>query len=232
MPKNLLSLVMEQFCEFLIQSLAALIPVVDPIGLVPIFLSLSISTPLKVRRLFARRTAIYAVGVLIFFLLIGGSILRFFGISPEIVKIAGGIIVFKSGWQTLNSEPKLKPANNQDTHTREENYEDISFIPMTIPLSAGPGSIAVTLGLAAEAESSLNWQTGVNLLAVAIAIVIVGALLYLCLRYSNLLLLALKETGIKALSRLLGLFILAVGVKLILNGLADWVAQIVLNSAS
>jgi multiple antibiotic resistance protein len=99
---------------------------------------------------------------------------------------------------------------------------------MTIPLSAGPGSIAITLGLAAEAGESLNWQTGTNLLAVATAISIAGVLLYLCLRFSNLLLLALKETGIKALSRLLGLFILAVGVKLILNlnGLADWVANI------
>lgn len=218
---------MEQFCGFLVESLAALIPVVDPIGLVPIFLSLSIGTPLKLRRLFARRTAIYAVCVLIFFLLVGGSILRFFGISTEIVKIAGGIIVFKAGWQTLNSEPKLKPATNKEAQTYEENHEDISFIPMTIPLSAGPGSIAVTLGLAAEAGRSLDSQTGINLLAVTLAIIIVGALLYLCLRYSNLLLLALKETGIKALSRLLGLFILAVGVKLILNGLADWVANII-----
>lgn len=217
---------MEQFSNFLVESLAALIPVVDPIGLVPIFLSLSIGTPLKIRNKFARRTSIYAVCVLIFFLLIGGSILSFFGISTDIVKIAGGIIVFKSGWQTLNSEPKLKPAINTNTIAHEREYEDISFIPMTIPLSAGPGSIAITLGLAAEAGEDFNWQTGTNLLAVATAISIVGVLLYLCLRFSNLLLLALKETGIKALSRLLGLFILAVGVKLILNGLADWVANI------
>ncbi len=223
---------MEQFCGFLVQSLAALIPVVDPIGLVPIFLSLTVGIPLKLRKKYARQTAIYAVCLLIFFLLVGGNILRFFGISLEIVKIAGGIIVFKAGWQTLNSEPKLKPTTDKNPTTYEENYEDISFIPMTIPLSAGPGSIAVTLGLAAEAGHSFDWQTGINLLAVGLAIVIVGTLLYLCLRFSNLLLLALKETGIKALSRLLGLFILAVGVKLILNGLADWVAKIVLNSAS
>ena len=223
---------MEQFCGFLVQSLAALIPVVDPIGLVPIFLSLTVGIPLKLRKKYARQTAIYAVCLLIFFLLVGGNILRFFGISLEIVKIAGGIIVFKAGWQTLNSEPKFKPTTDKNLTTYEENYEDISFIPMTIPLSAGPGSIAVTLGLAAEAGHSFDWQTGINLLAVGLAIIIVGALLYLCLRFSNLLLLALKETGIKALSRLLGLFILAVGVKLILNGLADWVANIVLNSAS
>ncbi len=217
---------MEQFSSFLVESLAALIPVVDPIGLVPIFLSLSVGTPLKLRKKFVRRTSIYAVCVLIFFLLIGGSILNFFGISTDIVKIAGGIIVFKSGWQTLNSEPKLKPAVNKNLVAHENEYEDISFIPMTILLSAGPGSIAIILGLAAEAGESFDWQTGTNLLAVATAILIVGASLYLCLRFSNLLLLALKETGIKALSRLLGLFILAVGVKLILNGLADWVANI------
>lgn len=217
---------MEQFDDFLLGSLAALIPVVDPIGLVPIFLSLSVGTPLKIRRRFARRTAIYAISVLIFFLLVGGSILRFFGISLEIVKIAGGIIVFKAGWQTLNSEPKLKSLAEGKATTYEENHEDISFIPMTIPMSAGPGSIAVTLGLAAEAGRSFDWQTGINLLAVCLAILIAGALIYLCLRFSHLLLLVLKETGIKALSRLLGLFILAVGVKLILNGFAEWVAKI------
>ena len=217
---------MEQFCSFLVESLAALIPVVDPIGLVPIFLSLTVGTPLKLRRRFARQTAIYAVGLLIFFLLVGGSILNFFGISLEVVKIAGGIVIFKAGWQTLNSEPKLKPTADKNIATYEENHEDISFIPMTIPLSADPGSIAVTLGLAAEAGRSFNRQTGLNLLAVTLAIIVVGTLLYLCLRYSNLLLLALRETGIKALSRLLGLFILAVGVKLILNGLAEWVAAI------
>ena len=64
------------------------------------------------------------------------------------------------------------------------------------------------------------------MLAVCLAILIVGALIYLCLRFSNLLLLALKETGIKALSRLFGLFILAVGVNLILNGFAEWIAKI------
>ncbi|MGD1917882.1 MAG: MarC family protein [Pleurocapsa sp.] len=221
---------MEQFSNFLVESLAALIPVVDPIGLVPIFLSLSIGIPLQLRKKFARRTAIFAVCVLIFFLLVGGGILNFFGISTEIVKIAGGIIVFKSGWQTLNSEPKLKSTAEQDyTTARTKYYQDTSFIPMTIPLSAVPGSIAVTLGLAAEAGNGWNWETIVNLMAVASAILIVGALLYFCLRFSNLLLIALKETGIQALSRLLGLFILAVGVKLILNGLADWVAEIVLN---
>lgn len=216
---------MEQFHDFLLGSLAALIPVVDPIGLVPIFLSLTVGMPLKLRKQFARKTAIYAVAVLIFFLLVGGSILRYFGISLEVVKIAGGIIVFQAGWQTLNSEPKLKPTVS-DKATSEENHEDISFIPMTIPMSAGPGSIAVTLGLAAEVGRSFDKQTGINLLAVSLAIIILGGLIYMSLRFSNLLLLALKDTGIKALSRLLGLFILAVGVQLILNGLADWMAKI------
>jgi xanthine permease XanP len=129
---------------------------------------------LKLRKKFARRTSIYAVCVLIFFLIIGGSILNFFGISTDIVKIAGGIIVFKSGWQTLNSEPKLKPTANKNTVAHENEYEDISFIPMTIPLSAGPGSIAITLGLAAEAGASGDFGSpiylGVAFLVLAVII--------------------------------------------------------------
>lgn len=213
---------MQQFFEFALGSLAALFPVVDPIGGVPIFLILTASASKQIRWHFARRTALYVVLVLIVFLLVGGGVLRFFQISLEVVRIAGGIVVFHAAWQTMNAKPRLTPPENQAAIHRLDQHEDISFLPMTIPLLAGPGSIAVTLGLAAEAGRDFSLATLLNLGAASLAIALIGLMVYLSLRSSTLLLSWLGETGIQALSRTLGLFVLAVGVQLILNGLADW----------
>ena len=85
---------MEKFIEFIFGSLLALFPIVDPIGSVPIFLTLTASASDRVRHQFARRTALNVMVVLIVFLLVGGWILRFFGISLEVVRIAGGLSCF------------------------------------------------------------------------------------------------------------------------------------------
>lgn len=213
---------MQQFFEFALGSIAALFPVVDPVGGVPLFLILTSNVPKQLRWQFAQRTAFYVVLVLIAFLLVGGGLLRFFGISLAVVRIAGGIVVFHAAWETMNAKPKLTPPENQAATYRVEHHEDISFMPMTIPMLAGPGSIAVTLGLAAEAGSGFSLSTAINLAAASVAIALIGLMVYISLRSSTLLLTWLGQNGIQALSRMLGLFVLAVGVQLILNGVADW----------
>ena len=142
------------------------------------------------------------------------------------VKIAGGIVIFAAGWQALNEKPKLSEVEEKDAEEKVEHHQDIAFIPMTVPLLAGPGAIAVTLGLAAEAGQDFSLETGLNLLAIILAITIIGVLVYLCLRLSSWFLDVLGSTGITAFSRLLGLFILAFGVQLILNGFADWILSL------
>ncbi|MEL6903750.1 MAG: MarC family protein, partial [Cyanobacteria bacterium J06606_4] len=167
--------------------------------------------------------AINVVLLLIGFLLVGGGILRFFGISLEVVRIAGGIVVFHAAWNTMNAESRLSDLENEDAAQRAGQHEDISFMPMTIPLLAGPGAIAVALGLAAEASRGVKGlETAQNLLAIAVAIGIIGLIIYIALRSSTLLLKWLGAGGIHALSRLLGLFVMAIGVQLILNGIGDW----------
>lgn len=217
---------MQQFVEFLIGSFAALFPVVDPAGGVPIFLVLTAGESQDSRHQLAGKIAWYTVLVLVLFLLIGGGILRFFGISLEVVQIAGGIVIFNTAWHTMNADPKLTEPDNQEAVEKSHKHEDISFVPMTIPMLAGPGSIAVTLGLAAQAGSGFSVETGINLLAVSVAIVLMGLITYLCLRSSSWISAKLGDTGIRAVSRILGLFILAVGVQLILNGFADWLAHL------
>ncbi|MEL7354158.1 MAG: MarC family protein [Cyanobacteria bacterium J06560_5] len=220
---------LQAFIDFALGGLAALFPVIDPIGGVPIFLVLTAGVPKVLRDRYAKRIAINVVLLLIGFLLVGGGILRFFGISLEVVRIAGGIVVFHAAWNTMNAESRLSDLENEDAAQRAGQHEDISFMPMTIPLLAGPGAIAVALGLAAEASRGVKGlETAQNLLAIAVAIGIIGLIIYIALRSSTLLLKWLGAGGIHALSRLLGLFVMAIGVQLILNGIGDWIETLAL----
>ncbi|MEO1397126.1 MAG: MarC family protein [Cyanobacteria bacterium J06634_5] len=220
---------LQAFIDFALGGLAALFPVIDPIGGVPIFLVLTAGVPKALRDRYAKRIAINVVLLLIGFLLVGGGILRFFGISLEVVRIAGGIVVFHAAWNTMNAESRLSDLENEDAAHRAGQHEDISFMPMTIPLLAGPGAIAVALGLAAEASRGVKGlETAQNLLAIAVAIGIIGLIIYIALRSSTLLLKWLGAGGIHALSRLLGLFVMAIGVQLILNGIGDWIETLAL----
>jgi multiple antibiotic resistance protein len=220
----------EDFGDFVLGGLAALFPVIDPIGSVPIFLVLTAGVPEALRRSYAKRIAVNVIVLLVGFLLVGGGILRFFGVSLEVVRIAGGIVVFHAAWNTMNAESKLSDVENRDVIDKTEQHQDISFMPMTIPLLAGPGAIAVVLGLAAEASRGVGHAgSAVNLLAVAVAIALIGLTIYVALRASSLLLKWLGASGIHALSRVLGLFVMAIGVQLILNGLGDWVKSLNLS---
>jgi multiple antibiotic resistance protein len=214
------------FFDFMVGSFAALFPVVDPIGSVPIFLVITTGIPASLRNRYALHIARNVVVLLIASVLVGGSVLRFFGVSLAVVRIAGGIVVFHAAWKAMNSDPKLNEVDNQDAALRLNEHKDIAFMPMTIPLLAGPGAIAVALGLAAQAGGDFSVPTAVNLLAIAASIALIGLMIFLSLRSSTLLLKALGASGIQAMSRLLGLFVMAIGVQLILNGLADWLASL------
>lgn len=217
---------MRVFFDFMVGSFAALFPVVDPIGSVPIFLVITTGIPASLRNRYALHIARNVVVLLIASVLVGGSVLRFFGVSLAVVRIAGGIVVFHAAWKAMNSDPKLNEVDNQDAALRLNEHKDIAFMPMTIPLLAGPGAIAVALGLAAQAGGDFSVPTAVNLLAIAASIALIGLVIFLSLRSSTLLLKALGASGIQAMSRLLGLFVMAIGVQLILNGLADWLASL------
>ncbi len=215
-----MSEILPDFFNFALNGFLSLFPVTDPVGAILIFLALAIDFPQEARQRVALKAAAYSVVVLLSFLLLGDSILLFFGISVAVVKIAGGIVVFATGWETLNE--KQGPSTDETTAAEES----IAFIPLTVPMLAGPGAISVTLSLAAEAQQNFLLRKELNLLAIAAAIALIGVSIYICLRLSSWFLKAVGKTGLIALNRLIGLFILALGVQLALNGIADWLTDL------
>src|ERR1700692_4736591 len=149
----------------------ALFPIVNPLGGIPLFFSLTADFPPEERRHTALKTALYVVGILVVFMLFGRFVLNFFGISLPVLKIAGGLIVANTAWGMVTGSSRMTSAESSEALTKE----DISLTPMAMPMLSGPGSIGVVMGLAATADHFLSY------LGMVIGIVALGLTVYLLL---------------------------------------------------
>jgi multiple antibiotic resistance protein len=199
---------MSGILTFTVGTLAALFPIANPIGAVPIFYSLTNTDTRMERRKQAQRIAINVILILAVFLIAGRTVLEFFGISLNVLRIAGGLLVSHAAWEMVTSRQRLTDSE-QDAGLEKE---DISFTPMAIPLIAGPGAIGVVIGLATKMT---QWR---DYLGSLIGIILFGGLLYVCLVLGESLLAILGRNGLGALNRVLGFFILAIAVQLIADG--------------
>src|ERR1700722_7416001 len=131
---------------------AALFPIVNPIADAPIFLGLTEFCTDAQRQGLARRVAINSFFLLLGSMFIGSHVLEFFGISLPVVRIGGGLGVTAFGWKLLNSEtPDGSRADAGSIKTVPE-----SFYPLTMPLTVGPGSISVAIGLGSQRPKGEN----------------------------------------------------------------------------
>jgi multiple antibiotic resistance protein len=178
----------------------AILPVVNPFSKPPIFLSITEGWTLEERRTEALKASIYAFIILIVSLVAGTFILEFFAISLPALQIAGGLLIARTAFQMLNPQ---KEHNQTD---------DISFVPLAMPLLSGPGSMAVMINLATEVKFWGEWV----IFSVAAAAVCVIS--YFVLAESVRLVRVLGVNGMNALSKLMGFLLLALAVQFMLNG--------------
>jgi multiple antibiotic resistance protein len=186
-----------------------LFPLVNPIGAIPVFISLSTDFEPDYRAQQARKTAINVIIILIVFFAIGELLLQFFGISIYVLKIAGGLIVAHTAWEMVTSKSKLSSEENTESHSKT----DISFTPLAIPMLSGPGSIGAVISLSSHQKDILSY-TGASA-----GIILIGIVSYICLYLAMPLFKLLGKTGIGVLNRIMGFFILAIAVGFITEGL-------------
>jgi multiple antibiotic resistance protein len=203
-----------------ILAVAALIPIVNPLGSAPIYLSMSADLPAAARRQLSRRVAWNSFLLLAAAMLIGSHVLRFFGISVPIVRVAGGLLVVANGWRLLNANeaPMSHKSTVQDAWEREVARR--GFYPLTFPLTVGPGSISIAITLGAGISSRPT--TGViDLLSDVAGGAIVAAAVYLSYRFASRLIAFLGETGVTVFLRLSSFILLCVGVSIMWGGIAE-----------
>lgn len=200
---------MENFFSALGISFAALFPLVNPVGAIPVFCSLTSHSTNFERRKTALKTAISVALILLLFYFVGEFLLEFFGISLGVLKIAGGLIVAHAAWEMVTSKSRISDEESNEIKTKE----DISFTPMALPLLSGPGAIGVAIGMSIEGykiEYTLGTSAGILLMAVVV---------YVALLLSSPLFKVLGKTGVGVLNKIMGFFILAIAVQLIVNGI-------------
>ncbi|MGA2369248.1 MAG: MarC family protein [Candidatus Korobacteraceae bacterium] len=196
---------------------AALLPIVNPLGMAPIFAEITLGYPEAIRRTVAFRVAVNGVVLLVASMFAGSYILQFFGISLAAVQLGGGLVVTFAGWQVLNkkndvSDRQVSASDNQEILSQ-------AFYPLTMPLTVGPGSIAVALTLGSNLHEERHLQLIFSALTAVVGIVLIGIAIYLCYRFSEGLQRLLGPTGTSILIRLSAFIVVCIGIQIMFNGL-------------
>lgn len=194
----------------------ALFSIVNPIGAALIFDSVTAGRSRADKQRMAFRVGLYSMVVLLASLWLGGYILNFFGVSLSALRIAGGLVVAVRAWSLL-MQPEVHEERKAHQAEPAQHADDISFFPLTMPLTTGPGSIAVAVALSSQrptnAAEPFGFFGGLSLAALAIAV-----LIWLCYRWSDSVTALLGQGGARVMSRLVAFLLLCVGVQIIVTG--------------
>jgi multiple antibiotic resistance protein len=204
--------------EFFVSALVTLLVVVDPIGLVPIFTSLTARLPVPARRRVAIRASLIAFLILCGAALIGDWLLRQLGIGLPAFRIAGGLLLFSIASEMVFGVRIVREASTAEAAVEDDQVRNIAAFPLAIPLMAGPGAITAVILLAGRGYGDPVRLGG---LVAVIAIVMLACLVAFLLgtRIAKLL----GVTGNVVLERLLGVILAALAVQFVIDGVkAVW----------
>ena len=209
---------LRHFVAIVLLAVGALLPIVGPLDGAPIFLAMTADLAPEQRSRMAKAVAVNSFLLLIASTLIGAYVLDFFGLSIPAVQVAGGLVVCAIAWSLLN-RPNSPPTivRNQPSTVTSVEFSQRAFYPLTMPLTVGPGSIAVAITLGANPTRGLR-PLVVTALAHTVGILIVAVSVYLCNRYADRILKKLGPTGTSVVMRLSAFILLCIGVQICWNG--------------
>ncbi|HEY0883352.1 MAG TPA: MarC family protein [Archangium sp.] len=193
-------------------ALPAVLFIVDPIGVVPLFVAMTARDTQEKCRQMARRASLTAAGVLVFFALFGTIIFKVFGVTLAAFRVAGGLLLMLTALDMLRAHHPATKTSAKETEEGEQQ-EDIAIVPLAMPLLAGPGSIATVMVLMAQNGAGLEAAV-----VVISSIVVTMLLAWLTLANAHLVKRVLKQTGIAILERLFGLILAAIAVQFVFDG--------------
>ena len=200
--------------KYLIIIYGGLFAITNPIGAVPVFLSVTHDLGWRERREIARKTSITVIATLLVFALIGQWIFKFFGSSIDAFSIAGGILLFKMAMEMLSGKlSTVKISSEEELDEDAVTLEEVAIIPLAIPLISGPGAIT-TVMLYMAGTSTVPEK------AVVIAsIILIGLTVWLVLCSANRIKAKLGRVGIKVMTRMMGLILTSMAVQMTINGI-------------
>lgn len=195
--------------------LGALFSVLNPIGTVPIFVSLTQDFTKKERSNLSLRTAINVFIILIISFFIGQYVLTFFGITIPALRIAGGIIIASSSFSLLNGKFSKNRGINKKVEEDISTRNAIALTPLAMPMLAGPGSISLLIAFHQEHDATFE------VFMSSLSILVVSIVIFFILRSAHYLAKILGASGIVAVSRIIGFLTISIGIQYIITAVTD-----------
>lgn len=186
-----------------------LIVIMDPAGIVPIFLALTHRRGAAQMRRLAMQASLTALGVIVGFALFGQAILGYLHVSLPALQASGGLLLLLVALDLLMGKANRISASDEDAN--------VALVPLGTPLIAGPGAIVAVMLFMQQADD------GMQLLAVALGVLAVHLVLYLAMRFSTSIARVLGNSGITVLSRISGMLLAAIAVQLIANAVFGFI---------
>ncbi len=214
-----------EFYKTFLFTFISLLPVCNPIGIASVFLTLTKPYENKARYRLAYRVGILSTALLFATLILGPAIFNFFGITLPFIKIGGGIVLFYTSWEMLTSTPRITEAEKLEAKNKDIN--DIAFFPLTLPLTAGAGAIAITSAIAIECSNNTNHLGAMQEYAgAAVGIVAVFALSTICYRFSDKIFNKIGKTGSTVVTRLSAFILLIIAMEVMWQGLSTLIVNL------
>jgi multiple antibiotic resistance protein len=205
---------MGELFSFTAVVLSALFFVVDPMGLAPIFLTMTGGYSAEKRAATAKKACLIFLCVLSVFTVAGGLIFQLLGVSLGAFKIAGGILLLLTALDMLRSRQSGTRTSGEEIDEATAK-DDVAVVPLGMPLLAGPGSIATVMVMAGRAESA--WY----LIPILLSVALIAGVTYYTLRAANVVDRWLGISGRAILERVMGLLLAAIAMQFVVGGVRD-----------
>ena len=202
--------------SFFLLAFPALLSIINPLGGAFIFLGAVEHLSSETREHLARWIAIYAFIILNASLYVGGYVLQFFGISIPVLRVAGGLVIAMSGWTMLNANDNA-PKKEALAPLPPADVNRMAFYPLTMPLTAGPGTISVAVSLGTNRPDDAR-DFLFFFIAATLATALLALLIYLLYRSSDRVSRAMGPTAATIIVRLSAFLLFCIGIQVLWNG--------------
>ncbi len=199
---------------FSLLSLSAIFFVVDPFGVVPVFIAMTGADSDEKRRAMAARACRIAWVLLVLFAVAGAAIFQVLGVTIAAFKIAGGVLLLITSFDMVRAQPP-RTRTSPEEQSEGAAKEDIAVFPLATPLLAGPGAIATAIVLMGRAHRA--WEIAVVLASITVTLVVSWLMLVGASRIARVL----GQTGLNVLNRVIGLLLSAVAVQFVIDGVRE-----------
>ncbi|MBZ0217197.1 MAG: MarC family protein [Fimbriimonadaceae bacterium] len=202
--------------DFLLNAIITLFVTVDPLGLAPIFLALTVGMTASQRMRTALRAILISAIILCAFALIGEQLLNALGITIDAFRVAGGLMLLWIGFEMVFEKRAARKSESAGKAVSDDHVHDIAAFPLAVPLMSGPGTITAVILLSGQANQTGNpWV----ITALIGTIIVILATCFLVFLAANMLDRFIGPSLRSVLSRLLGVLLAALAVQFMIDGM-------------